>query len=128
MIVSVMEHPDAKLPDNITAYEAAVSACGKLCQFVSEGIYIYKYAFSASLILSRAWGRLCKCFGADFIPNLSVAMPIVLKSATLKNYLSVLDNADDSSGCRADIKYFVKRSFWKKKPRTVISYAALQPS
>ncbi|PHT99851.1 hypothetical protein BC332_29639 [Capsicum chinense] len=40
---SVMEHPDAKLPDNITAYEAAVSACGKLCQFVSEGIYTYEF-------------------------------------------------------------------------------------
>lgn len=37
-----MEHPDAKLPDNITAYEAAVSACGKICQFVSEGIYTYE--------------------------------------------------------------------------------------
>ncbi|PHT64841.1 hypothetical protein T459_29266 [Capsicum annuum] len=40
---SVMEHPDAKLPDNITAYEAAVSACGKICQFVSEGIYTYEF-------------------------------------------------------------------------------------
>ncbi|PHT53242.1 hypothetical protein CQW23_07704 [Capsicum baccatum] len=29
---SVMEHPDAKLPYNITAYE--VAACGKLCRFI----------------------------------------------------------------------------------------------
>ncbi|CAN4114708.1 unnamed protein product [Withania somnifera] len=41
----LMEHPDAKLPDNITAYEAAVSACGKLCQFVSEGIYTYEFIY-----------------------------------------------------------------------------------
>ncbi|PHT99764.1 hypothetical protein BC332_29552 [Capsicum chinense] len=48
-------------------------------------------------LLLQAWGRLCKCLGADFIPYLRVAMPVVLKSATLKNYLSVSDDSDDES-------------------------------
>ncbi|MCD7453686.1 hypothetical protein HAX54_021877 [Datura stramonium] len=47
-------------------------------------------------LLLQAWGRLCKCLGAEFIPYLSAAMPIVLKSATLENYLGVSDNSDDS--------------------------------
>ncbi|XP_070031514.1 uncharacterized protein [Nicotiana tomentosiformis] len=38
-----MEHPNAKRPDNIMAYEAAISTCGKLSQFVWEGIYTYKF-------------------------------------------------------------------------------------
>ncbi|XP_069143871.1 uncharacterized protein [Solanum lycopersicum] len=37
-----MENPNATHPDNIMAYEAAVSTCGKLNQFVSEGIS-YEY-------------------------------------------------------------------------------------
>nr|XP_016475169.1 PREDICTED: importin-5-like isoform X2 [Nicotiana tabacum] len=45
-------------------------------------------------LLLQAWGRLCKCLGTDFLPYLSVAMPVVLKSAQLKNYLSVSDNSD----------------------------------
>ncbi|XP_059309488.1 uncharacterized protein LOC132060469 [Lycium ferocissimum] len=49
-------------------------------------------------LLLQAWHRLCKCLGADFVPYLSVSMPIVIKSATLKNYLSVSIH------------------FWKKKP------------
>ncbi|KAM3283375.1 importin-5 [Capsicum chacoense] len=52
-------------------------------------------------LLLQSWGRLCKCLGADFIPYLSIAMPVVLKSATLKNYLSVSDNADDPDDERA---------------------------
>ncbi|XP_075080753.1 uncharacterized protein LOC107769574 [Nicotiana tabacum] len=45
-------------------------------------------------LLLQAWGRLCKCLGADFLPYLSVSMPVVLKSAQLKNYLSVSNNSD----------------------------------
>ncbi|XP_059307198.1 uncharacterized protein LOC132058844 [Lycium ferocissimum] len=45
-------------------------------------------------LLLQAWGRLCKCLGVGFIPYLSIAMPIVLKSATLKNYMSVSNNSD----------------------------------
>ncbi|KAM3201528.1 importin-5-like [Capsicum annuum] len=48
-------------------------------------------------LLLQAWGRLCKCLGTDFIPYLRVVMPFVLKSATLKNYLSVSDDSDDES-------------------------------
>ncbi|KAK4728042.1 hypothetical protein R3W88_021030 [Solanum pinnatisectum] len=35
---TALENPNAKHPNNIMAYEAAVSTCGKLNQFVSEGI------------------------------------------------------------------------------------------
>ncbi|KAK4360035.1 hypothetical protein RND71_022264 [Anisodus tanguticus] len=42
---------------------------------------------------------------ADFIPYLSVSMPIVLKSATLKNYLSVPNDSDtDDSDDESTIK------------------------
>ncbi|KAL3361543.1 hypothetical protein AABB24_014427 [Solanum stoloniferum] len=39
---TALENPNGKHPDNIMAYEAAVSTCGKLNQFVSEGIS-YEY-------------------------------------------------------------------------------------
>ena len=46
---TAMENPNATHPDNIMAYEAAVSTCGKLNQFVSEGISYevlsYYYSF-----------------------------------------------------------------------------------
>ncbi|XP_070033078.1 uncharacterized protein [Nicotiana tomentosiformis] len=45
-------------------------------------------------LLLQARGRLCKCFGTDFLPYLSVSMLVVLKSAQLKNYLSVSNNSD----------------------------------
>ncbi|KAJ8526273.1 hypothetical protein K7X08_028750 [Anisodus acutangulus] len=56
-------------------------------------------------LLLQVWGRLCKCLGADFIPYLSVSIPIVLKSATLKNYLSVPNDSDtDDSDDESTIK------------------------
>jgi hypothetical protein len=35
---NVIRHPDARLPDNIMAYDNAVSALGKICQFHRDGI------------------------------------------------------------------------------------------
>ncbi|TMW85305.1 hypothetical protein EJD97_023354 [Solanum chilense] len=43
-----------------------------------------------------AYGRLCKCLGEDFLPYLSLAMPIVLKSAQLSvSNSSDTDDHDD---------------------------------
>ncbi|KAK4717497.1 hypothetical protein R3W88_015835 [Solanum pinnatisectum] len=39
---TALEHPNAKYQDNIMAYEAAVSTCGKLNQFLSVDIYTYE--------------------------------------------------------------------------------------
>lgn len=39
---TALEQPNAKNLDNIMAYEAAVSTCGKLNQFLSEDIYTYE--------------------------------------------------------------------------------------
>ncbi|KAG5598235.1 hypothetical protein H5410_029605 [Solanum commersonii] len=45
-----------------------------------------------------AYGRLCKCLGEDFLPYLSLAMPIVLKSAQLSvSNSSDTDDSDDES-------------------------------
>lgn len=35
---NVIRHPEARLPDNIMAYDNAVSALGKICQFHRDGI------------------------------------------------------------------------------------------
>ncbi|KAK4707597.1 hypothetical protein R3W88_028522 [Solanum pinnatisectum] len=40
---TALEHPNAKYQDNIMAYEAAVSTCGKLTQFLSDDFYTYEF-------------------------------------------------------------------------------------
>ncbi|KAK6774950.1 hypothetical protein RDI58_025951 [Solanum bulbocastanum] len=40
---TALEHPNAKYQDNIMAYEAAVSTCGKLNQFRSDDFYTYEF-------------------------------------------------------------------------------------
>jgi len=35
---NVIRHPEARHPDNIMAYDNAVSALGKICQFHRDGI------------------------------------------------------------------------------------------
>lgn len=35
---NVIRHPEAQHPDNIMAYDNAVSALGKICQFHRDGI------------------------------------------------------------------------------------------
>ncbi|KAH0657434.1 hypothetical protein KY289_026182 [Solanum tuberosum] len=48
--------------------------------------------------VKKAYGRLCKCLGEDFLPYLSLAMPIVLKSAQLSvSNSSDTDDSDDES-------------------------------
>lgn len=37
-LTNVIRHPEARLPDNIMAYDNAVSALGKICQFHRDGI------------------------------------------------------------------------------------------
>lgn len=63
----------------------------------------------------QAWGRLCKCLGADFLPYLSVSMPVVLKSSQLKNYLSVSNDSDtedsDSDDERLNLPKTLGRNF-----------------
>ncbi|PHT99855.1 hypothetical protein BC332_29643 [Capsicum chinense] len=39
---TVMEHPNAKIPNNIMVYEVVVFTCAKLNQFVREGICTYE--------------------------------------------------------------------------------------
>ncbi|KAM3356795.1 hypothetical protein P3S68_023509 [Capsicum galapagoense] len=43
---TVMEHPDAKNLDNIMAYEAAVSTCGKVNQFVVKAATTMRPSYS----------------------------------------------------------------------------------
>nr|XP_016444285.1 PREDICTED: importin subunit beta-3-like [Nicotiana tabacum] len=66
-------------------------------------------------LLLQAWGRLCKCLGADFLPYLSVSMPVVLKSSQLKNYLSVSNDSDtedsDSDDERLNLPKTLGRNF-----------------
>ncbi|KAG5592162.1 hypothetical protein H5410_042676 [Solanum commersonii] len=58
-------------------------------------------------------GRLCKFLGADFLPYLSLVMPVALKSALLKNYLSVSDNSDtDDSDYERDNISESKENIW----------------
>ncbi|KAH0642676.1 hypothetical protein KY289_033650 [Solanum tuberosum] len=57
-------------------------------------------------------GRLCKFLGADFLPYLSLVMPVALKSALLKNYLSVSDNSDTDD---SDYESMIKATAGNKK-------------
>ncbi|XP_049361572.1 uncharacterized protein LOC125826294 [Solanum verrucosum] len=58
-------------------------------------------------------GRLCKFLGADFLSYLSLVMPVALKSALLKNYLSVSDNSDtDDSDYERDNISESKENIW----------------
>ncbi|KAH0646722.1 hypothetical protein KY284_034606 [Solanum tuberosum] len=57
-------------------------------------------------------GRLCKFLGADFLPYLSLVMPVALKSALLKNYLRVSDNSDTDD---SDYESMIKATAGNKK-------------
>lgn len=48
----MIRHPDALHPDNVMAYDNAVSALGKICQFHRDGIDAAKVALCALLFLS----------------------------------------------------------------------------
>ncbi|PIN17243.1 Karyopherin (importin) beta 3 [Handroanthus impetiginosus] len=47
--------------------------------------------------VDKAWGRLGKCLGTDFVPYLSVSIRQLLDSAYLKNYLNSSENSGDES-------------------------------
>ena len=51
---NVIRHPEAQHPDNIMAYDNAVSALGKICQFHRDGIDATQvYAHSRYLYLDN---------------------------------------------------------------------------
>jgi len=55
--------------------------------------------------LLKAWARLCKCLGQDFLPYMEFVMPPLLQSASLKPDVTITsadsDDIEDSDDERS---------------------------